>query len=356
MLGPKRFRDIDGQSLVHVKTVDSYAILYSRQYIFIQTGTIGIFIPLPGPMDHGWDIPQSGSGAGSINQESSFFQDSTDWDPLNPYDAWDNSNEHEAFWGAANNNINQKEEVFGTHENSTFATDLKPGEIMNAKTPPTYDQSTMTWFMFEEYVRDWEEITQVLVEQRGPLLRNRLRGYPATFKRIFNRDKLCQPDGVTYFMKTLKGEFIRDAPRVFMWRLLRFIRLRRGKEDIISWLTRYNLEFERLSGSWDDFRDLDLEYTEDNNTVCTMPEEQQAKVRAYIMTLPVNERPMLRLENQDVWSIWKKQYRCTISTPRTLTMLSFHSKRSFKHCSLPFNLICQVNIYEPCFREVFTKN
>ena len=95
-------------------------------------------------MDLGWDIPQSGSGAGSINQESSSYQDSTDWDPSNHYDAWDNSNEHDVFWGATNNNINQDEEVFGTHENSTFATDLKPGEIMNAKTPPTFDQTSMT--------------------------------------------------------------------------------------------------------------------------------------------------------------------------------------------------------------------
>ena len=49
-------------------------------------------------MDLGWDIPQSGSGAGSIDQESSFYQDSSEWDPSNPSNAWDNSCEHEIFW------------------------------------------------------------------------------------------------------------------------------------------------------------------------------------------------------------------------------------------------------------------
>ena len=98
-------------------------------------------------MDHGWDIPQSGSGAGSSQQESSFYQDSMDWDPSNPSDAWENSYEHDVFWGAPSNNITQDEEVFGTLDNSTFATDLKPGEIMNAKTPPTYDQATMNYDM-----------------------------------------------------------------------------------------------------------------------------------------------------------------------------------------------------------------
>ena len=42
-------------------------------------------------MDRGWDIPQSGSGAGSIDQESSFYQDSNEWNPYDPQDAWDNS-------------------------------------------------------------------------------------------------------------------------------------------------------------------------------------------------------------------------------------------------------------------------
>ena len=76
--------------------------------------------------------------------------------------------------------------------------------------------------------------------------------------------------------------------------ILGFFKLRRGSDDIISWLTKYNLHFDRLKGSWDDFRDLDLEYTEDDQQVCTMPVDQQAKVREHIMSLPVNQRPMLR--------------------------------------------------------------
>ena len=59
-------------------------------------------------------------------------------------------------------------------------------------------------------------------------------------------EKLTQEDGAQYFMKTFKAEFIRDAPRVFMWRLLGFFRTRRGREDIVTWLTKYNLTFDRL--------------------------------------------------------------------------------------------------------------
>ena len=61
-------------------------------------------------------------------------------------------------------------------------------------------------------------------------------------------------------MKTLKVKFISDAPRVFIWRLFSFFKIRKGKEDIVTWLTRYNLTFDRLQGAWEDFRDLDLEY------------------------------------------------------------------------------------------------
>ena len=139
-------------------------------------------------MDPGWDIPQSGSGAGSSQTESSNYQDSNAWDLSYPPDAYENSSiQHDTFWGAEPQafNVTYDDEVFGTYDNSTFASDLKPGEIMNAKYPPTYDQSTMTWFMFEEYVKDWEKFTVVEPAKRGPLLRNRLRGYPATFKRIF---------------------------------------------------------------------------------------------------------------------------------------------------------------------------
>ena len=139
-------------------------------------------------MDRGWDIPQSGSGAGSIDLESSYYQGSDDYQNWNPYpqdgNAMDNS--ADAFWGA-NPDAPMEEDTFAASQDHAFATDLKPGEVMNAKTAPTYDQANMTWFMFEEYVRDWEEITIVDKEKRGPVLRNRLKGYPATFKRIFDR-------------------------------------------------------------------------------------------------------------------------------------------------------------------------
>ena len=99
-------------------------------------------------MDPGWDIPQSGSGAGNFQSDSS-YQDSSAWDLSNPPDAYENSSAvHDTFWGAEEQHYNQPydDEVFGTYEHHTFASDLKPGELMNHKTPPHYEQATMTWF------------------------------------------------------------------------------------------------------------------------------------------------------------------------------------------------------------------
>ena len=93
-------------------------------------------------MDRGWDIPQSGSGAGSIDQESSFYQGLDDYQNWNPYenpDAWDNSNQNDALWGA--NHFPDEEETFAITQDQAFATDLKPGEVMNAKTAPSFDQT-----------------------------------------------------------------------------------------------------------------------------------------------------------------------------------------------------------------------
>ena len=84
-------------------------------------------------MDLGWDIPQSGSGAGSMDQESSSYQDTNDWYAYENNSAWDNSsnaNEHDTFWGANHNH--QQDEVFGAHENQAFgSSELKSGEVMN---------------------------------------------------------------------------------------------------------------------------------------------------------------------------------------------------------------------------------
>ena len=94
---------------------DGTEIHYIPSYAIRYPHTLAL-----GPMDRGWDIPQSGSGAGSIDQESSFYQDSDgfqNWNPYDPSNAWDNSNEHETFWGAPNHNINQDDEVFGTLDN-----------------------------------------------------------------------------------------------------------------------------------------------------------------------------------------------------------------------------------------------
>ena len=53
----------------------------------------------------------------------------------------------------------------------TYGSDLKPGELMNHKIPPSWN-GTGSWFAFEELVQDWLEYTTLKPEHHGPALLN----------------------------------------------------------------------------------------------------------------------------------------------------------------------------------------
>ena len=120
--------------------------------------------------------------------------------------------------------------------------DLKPNE-------KSFDGS-MSWFLFCELVKDWTGIAVVEKSQRGPHLRNRRSA--ALHKRAFDRDTLCTDNGVQYFLTVLKKEYIRDAPRVFMWRFTNFLKCRRRGDVILALLYKYDLKFNRLQDAWQD--------------------------------------------------------------------------------------------------------
>ena len=65
------------------------------------------------------------------------------------------------------------------------------------------------WFSFEQMIYDWQDVTELDPEKQGPELRNNLYGNAHQYKLIFDRDKLCEADGVEYFIKTLRPKYLK---------------------------------------------------------------------------------------------------------------------------------------------------
>eukprot|EP00975_Prorocentrum_lima_P029355 6164099-Prorocentrum_lima.AAC.1 len=63
----------------------------------------------------------------------------------------------------------------------------------------------MSWFAFEELVRDWMDCCAIDKASRGPLLRNRLIGSAALHKHMMHRQLLMEAEtGVDYFLNFLR--------------------------------------------------------------------------------------------------------------------------------------------------------
>eukprot|EP00975_Prorocentrum_lima_P070335 12931345-Prorocentrum_lima.AAC.1 len=65
---------------------------------------------------------------------------------------------------------------------------------MTTKIPPAFD-GRMSWFTYEEMVRDWIDCCAVERQHRAPLLKNRLTGTAAMHKQMMQRDRLMDPAG-----------------------------------------------------------------------------------------------------------------------------------------------------------------
>ena len=96
-----------------------------------------------------------------------------------------------------------------------------PGVQMTPKIPPGYDGQS-SWMAFEEMLLDWEDITLLDLEKRGPALKSRLYGDAAIFKPMLERDKLRQAEGVEYFLSTLRPGVEKGAQAIFLYRFFGF--------------------------------------------------------------------------------------------------------------------------------------
>ena len=116
------------------------------------------------------------------------------------------------------------------------------------------------------------------------------------YRSALDIDLLCKNDGVEYFLKVLKKVYIRDAPRVFMWRFTNFLKCRRRGDDILAWLHKYDLEFTRLRDAWRDLTPPDIDHNDMSHTV-------RGVVNGYVNNLLADERPELMQERIALYNV-----------------------------------------------------
>lgn len=121
---------------------------------------------------------------------------------------------------------------------------------MTTKIAPSYDGRT-NFFAFEDAVDDWRDVTELEAEKRGPALRNRLGGEASIYKRLLDRDRLRGPnDGVDYFKRTLRPDFIKGAQYKFM----QFMKHNRGTTDLQKWMAPFQIIGHGLMELWMDLQ------------------------------------------------------------------------------------------------------
>ena len=91
------------------------------------------------------------------------------------------------------------------------------------------------------------------VEKWGPLLRSRLIDDAAIYKNMLDATLLQDPvKGVEYFKKTLRPYFVKGSTNVFLYRLLTFFNCRRGNQEFIQFISKFEVLLMRLRSAWMD--------------------------------------------------------------------------------------------------------
>ena len=191
---------------------------------------------------------------------------------------------------------------------------LAPGQEMSPKIPPAYDGNS-SFFRYEELVYDWLDITTLDPEKRGPSLKTRLTGLAAMHKPFIDRDKLKdvsndENDGVEYFIKLLRKEFVKGAPVIFLWRLLQYLRLHRGHLDFQKWILKFSLMEKRLKEAWMDLFEMPAINTDAYNEALNKYTSDCRATRATPLTGPALDE---KLEE-----IAKEQHKKKVSVFRKL--------------------------------------
>jgi hypothetical protein len=192
-----------------------------------------------------WDGPISSSGSG----------------PGGIYDDWSYLTENNSTMDTISetgevspNDMVQSWLSFGQEEGGQSLGQFTQGLSFDHKTAPSFDGS-QSFYTFEEHVYEWEDITSLLPEKRGPALAARLTGEAAVHKKELNRDILRSKEdrvAMDHVLNTLRPHFLKGAAATFLHRMVRYMQLRRGRMDLLRWISRYALMKNRLLASWMD--------------------------------------------------------------------------------------------------------
>ena len=121
--------------------------------------------------------------------------------------------------------------------NNTSVMDLAKILPSGNKIPPGFD-GDINYFLYEIKVRDWEEITELAVEKRGPALRGRMHGqalvYVDDLQSNENRKALLEPTGVEFFLNYLRKKYLMPGAPLFLHRFLYLFKMNRGGESLIN--------------------------------------------------------------------------------------------------------------------------
>ena len=112
---------------------------------------------------------------------------------------------------------------------------------MNAKLPPSYD-GRVSWFRYEDMVRDWVTFTVIEPARQGPLLKNRLVEDAAIYRELLDNEKLMNLDnGVEYILNFLRGYFLKGTSNVFLYRFLSLFNHCRGNSEFVTFISRFEI-------------------------------------------------------------------------------------------------------------------
>ena len=144
------------------------------------------------------------------------------------------------------------------HAIESYAVRTEPNEdrlnlSMTPKQPPLFN-GRISWFRYEDAVDEWVTLTSVeKPEKWGPLLRSRLIDDAAIYRNMLDPALLQDPvNGVEYFKKTLRPYFVKGSTNVFLYRLLTFFNCRRGNQEFIQFISKFEVNLMRLKNAWMD--------------------------------------------------------------------------------------------------------
>ena len=89
--------------------------------------------------------------------------------------------------------------------------------------------------------------------KRGPALKARLSGEAAIHKGDFDRDTVTSPTdrvATEHILTVPRPHFLKGAASTFLHRMFKHMHMRRGRMDLLRWISRYAIMKKRVLAAW----------------------------------------------------------------------------------------------------------